>query len=208
MDEATFNGHMEHARHTYEQIIRLTGETPAEQLLRLYWLRPPETRRDLIRDLIYCSEEIAGAWDGLTLIAERLLRERPNEIPPELRQWIAERLATPPRERPTRRGQDPDALVGRDRAIVIAVKDLTERGMTATRNSNRYGAARASFKGGSACDAVGVALGMGYKNVERIWTGSASPVSPIYRGAHWPYRWTGTGQPVLRESEETTRTDQ
>ena len=42
---------------------------------------------------------------------------------------------------------------------------------------------RASAEGGSACDVVGVALGMGYKAVEKVWTSSKPSDRELLRNA-------------------------
>ena len=179
MREETFNAAVDIARDCLRQEHENWGATSAEGMARLYRRRDPNTRVAFIRDLVWCSEEIAFAWDSLNLIARDLLRDG-EQLPTELAEWVADRLDTN-RPRPSRRGQDPDAKVNRNRAVMVAVRHLTRQGMTATRNKG--GLNRACFEGGSACDAVGVAANLSYKTVESIWSESASPESPIYRFA-------------------------
>ena len=183
MDKATFQAAVETARDILQKFRESSGNTPAENLLHLYEFRPAEIREDLLRDLIWCSEEIAAAWDGLNLIAENLLQEG-NPLPPNLAKWVADRLAER-RPRPTKRGPDPDANLPRNLAVMVAVRQLVNHEMRPTRR-RRLVNNTACFKGGSACDAVGIAAGMSYKNVEAIWTPSASPESPIYRESPLP----------------------
>jgi len=175
-----------------EEAFREAGASPAELLANAYraWpvstsgplLRQMRTPEDYLSVLIWCSRKVAGAWDSVSLIAQDLLREG-ECLPPELAGWVADRLAGR-RPRPARRGRDPDENFERDWAIVDAVQWLVHNGFTATRGAIRDRAwlpAEACSEGGSACDAVAVAATMSYKNVERIWTKSAQPNSPIRR---------------------------
>ena len=187
MDRATFQDAVEAARDFLQKYTEFVGDTPAEALVRLYEYRPAELREDLLRDLIYSSTEIMAAWDGLNLIAEKLLLQG-ERLPPDLAGWVADRLALEPRRpRPTTRGQNPDANVPRNLAVMAAVRHLIKvnHWMKPTRRRKLVGN-EACFEGGSACDAVGIAAGLSYKNVEAIWTDSASPESPIYRNSPRP----------------------
>ena len=187
MDRATFQDAVEAARDFLQKYTEFVGDTPAEALVRLYEYRPAELREDLLRDLIYCSTEIMAAWDGLNLIAEKLLLQG-ESLPPDLARWVADRLAER-RPRPTTKGQNPDANVPRNLAVMAAVRHLVRmmvnQRMKPTRRRKLVGN-EACFEGGSACDAVGLAAGLSYKNVEAIWTDSASPESPIYRNSPPP----------------------
>ena len=184
MDEATFQTVVGIARQTIREETEFWGSTPAEGMALLYKRRSVETQEAFLRDLIWCSDEIAVAWDSLKLIARDLLRGG-ESLPAELAEWLAGMLAEE-KLRPTRKGQDPDGQVFRNRAIMVAVRYLTKLGFKATRNIRQKDThlPHCCFEGGSACDVVGVAEGMNYKAVERIWANSASPESPIYRFAY------------------------
>ena len=184
MDEATFQTVVGIARKTIREETEFWGSTPAEGMALLYKRRSVETREVFLRDLIWCSVKIAAAWDSLKLIARDLLRGG-ESLPAELAEWLAGMLAEE-KLRPTRKGQDPDGQVLRNRAIMVAVRHLTKLGINATRNIRQKDKhlPHCCFEGGSACDAVGVAEGMNYKAIERIWANSASPASPIYRSAY------------------------
>lgn len=177
MREETFLDAVEIARDIIQMTEEALGPSTAEAMARLWRDRSPSTRDAYLRDLIWCSEEIMLAWDSVSLIAQQLLRGG-ESLPAELAGWVADHLAGK-RPRPTRRGQDPDANLARDRGIVDALQWLAQNGFRATRSKNR--GSRASFEGGSACDAVGVAANLSYSGVERIWTKSAAPGSPIRR---------------------------
>ena len=203
MNEETFEAAVEVAR----DIIRDTEETFAEfgastpeLLARLYRDQPAEIQERNLHRLIWCSEEIVAAWDAVSRIAQDLLREE-GSLPPELAEWTADVLddvLAGRRPRPTKRGPDPDANLARDRAIVDAVQWLNQSGLKAMRNAIRNKdrlPTKACFEGGSACDAVGVAACMGYKNVERVWTKSAAPDSPIRRRKHVVVGFTNDSPP-------------
>ena len=184
MDEAAFKDAVEVARGIIDERLETNGETAAEWLGRLYELRPAELRGALLNDLMYCSTKIAAAWDGLELIAGKLRREG-QPFPPDLARWLQDR----PR-RPTKRGPDPDGDLPRKLAVAVAIRYLARCGwkpVTRKVPRNNKKLTLCCVEGGSACDVVGVAAGIGgYKNVERIWTESASPESAIYRNSPPP----------------------
>ena len=93
----------------------------------------------------------------------------------ELRTFVADTLE---KLKPSKVGKK---FMSRDMAICNAVCLIALEGFTPTRAKAK--GKRASAKGGSACDAVGVALerlkqGSGYDNVERIWSATEPK-------AHW-----------------------
>ena len=180
MDEKRFQEAVESVRNVLRQERELWGETPAEGLARLYKRSAPESRADFLREQLWCSNEIMASWDAVKLIAEDLLRDG-EPLLPELAEWVANVLADGEKSRPTQRGQDPDAKFNRNRSVMVAVRNLVSQGMTATRN--KAGVNHACFEGGSACDAVGLAVNLSYKTVESVWCDSASPDSPFYRWA-------------------------
>lgn len=177
------------ALHCLHSVEVLTGTTSADALARIFWLRPPDLRSDLITDLIYCAEEIPAAHDAMQHIATRLLRDG-TPLPADVARWVADVLEGR-RRRPARRGPDPDASVVRNIGIVSAIVHLTiTHGMKPTRNIAKGGAS-CSAAGGSACDVLGVALtqrgiNLSYRAVEKIWTDAKSPQSPVHREATRP----------------------
>ena len=180
MREETFQAAVDIARNVLRHECEAWGTTGAESMARLYKRRAVDSRESFLRDLVWCSEEITVAWDSLNLIAQDLLRAG-EPLPAQLAAWVADNLAGE-RSRPTGRGQDPDAKVSRNHAVMVAVRHLANQGITATRN--KPGLNRACLEGGSACDAVGIAANLSYKAVEGIWSASSSPQSPSFRFAY------------------------
>lgn len=115
-----------------------------------------------IRILIQQPENPKLAYETLLALSELLLREgRP--LPRALSVWIADHIAgrvTKPRE-----GGGPHAI----RDLLI------QHGVLAVARAHRLSPTRAESDGPkagdgkSACDAAGMAWGMNYKAVERIW---------------------------------------
>ena len=100
------------------------------------------------------------AWDALGIISKTLLRNG-KPLPPPLANWLANMLAGE-RRRPSRGA---DRTGTRDANIACTVSYIAnEYGLTPTRAGSGH-----AGQGQSACDAVGVAWGLGYKTVEKIW---------------------------------------
>ena len=185
VNKATFKKYVAFAVCILEVLCKEWGETVVDRLVHLYVLHV-EIRAVILRDLIRDSEVSTAAWDSLLRIVKHHYRER-TLLPPELADWHAEVLEKT-RRRPTTRGRDRCADAHRNYAIVIAVSQLiavthlSNRGLKATRN--RYQKSiwipECCYAGGSACDAVGVAVGrvfkefLCYKCIERLWTKRAS----------------------------------
>ena len=136
----------------------------------------------LLRGRIADSKRSADAWDALSLRAQRLLRDH-RPLPRELEVWLADYLKGE-RPRPTKRGAKQkfhtrDALIRTWIATVIAFENPP--GICATRNEAK-GGEEPGFNGGSACDAIGVALNnieiessprpkrLTYAAIEKVWT--------------------------------------
>ena len=129
-------------------------EDGGDYALRSWWL--PKADR---------SSEL---WDSMKLTAARYLRDR-EPIPDALLDWLVEVLEGK-RKKPGKR-PGPKPFTFRKIWIMGAVNALIQLGMNPTRTITRGETPCAH--GGSACDAVGVALGkmnisMSYKNVEKI----------------------------------------
>ena len=128
----------------------------------------------------------AASWDGVRLIALRMLRD-PEPLPFALASWVADVLedaSKPKKEKKRPRPRAPKKATPpvlhanylRDQLIAVSVLMLVNNGFTATRNKST---GRACFEGGSACDAVGVAFGlMGYKLIEGIWNARTVRLKP------------------------------
>lgn len=85
-----------------------------------------------------------------------------GDLSPKLRAFVADKLEE------VKSSQTGTKYSSRDMAILTAVVLLARDGFKPTRNKDKGG--QACAEGGSACDAIGDALGMGYSNIERIWT--------------------------------------
>ena len=182
MDRATFDEYVAFAGLMLVMVREGWGETLADGWVYCY-VNDEDRREDLLLELIVCSEEVKEAWDSLSLIAQGLLLER-KPLPHELADWLVQALEGT-RPQPKSRGKDPYANFFRNSAIVLAVSFLSRDSIRATRNGS--GPPECCYEGGSACDAVGMAVAeiyeepRSYKSIEGIWTESASPESHLSR---------------------------
>lgn len=118
----------------------------------------------LLALLFYSSSEEAWAWDALSAMAQSAVRDRTQPLPSQIAGWLADELAGH-RPRPTTGKM---TLVCRDLVVASTIELLRwSYDLKPTRSSDRGD--RCSAEGGSGCDAIGVALTLAYKNVERIW---------------------------------------
>ena len=151
---------------------RKRRDTIADVALEYYRRDTARGRKVFLRNLIGLSKYFQFAIDAVRRIGEDQLGKT-KRAPRELEIWMA-KTKVPKRPVFTARGPDPNTYVMRNRAINIAVSRLAKRpNMTATRNASRGEAC--TSKGGSACDAVGLAVErvynkkLDYKAIERIW---------------------------------------
>ena len=128
------------------------------------------------------SETSADDWDAISLVAQQLLRDH-KPLPEVLADWVADVVEDVPkkrddkkRARPTKRGAKQKNYT-RDENIrfwIYFARKTTDPPINPTRNKERAGKEPAGeescVEGGSLCDVVGVALGMKYATVEKIWT--------------------------------------
>ena len=145
----------------YRDALEAAGSTPVEQNAKFYRSHP-ET-------LINLSERSRTDWDALKLIVERL-RTRGEPLSPDLTDWAVDAFVGK-RPRPTARGKDPYAYRVRDWLIYKAIAELRTAGFYPTRGREKGAVGgKACAKGGSACDAVGMAFSLGYDVVsKKIW---------------------------------------
>ena len=164
MPELTFDEAVEGVK-LIQRVSEFAGHDMAEYIVTDYARAAPADRPTRLRDALHFSKQDGGTWDAVNSIAQQYLRSG-GPLPRELAEWITDRLEGK-QGRPGKQGQRPTTL--RDTVIASAVQALVKRGFRPTRNRP---SGRASAEGGSACDAVGVALDMGYKTVEGVWTDS------------------------------------
>ena len=154
MDEAEFDVAVATAKSVYGIVMYLLRDPPAS-LANL-------ARREF-------RSRVIPAW-----IAAAEDRDQRSRIAAEAVNRIDLRLNV---EAPTRRGPHPEKDADRNIAALAAMWFLSERlGLEPTmRNITQRKSAlpKACSKGGSVCDAVGVAMGWNYKNAERVWTDRA-----------------------------------
>ncbi|MXX70745.1 MAG: hypothetical protein F4106_09445 [Gemmatimonadetes bacterium] len=144
-----------------------------------YWLtleEHPDRAETEITALIECSQgpwkpgkgtiPPAMAWDAVWQIACRYIGDG-QSMPKPLRHWTIWRLAglnrhpRGPKAGPRKRG--------RDLMIRFAIQEVCERfDLPPTRNDEPAGESCCAA-GGSACDVVGEAVGLRFKNTVRIW---------------------------------------
>ena len=173
MDERKFSGLVQAIKDWFMPgHVPRWAQTPAETAAESYQrVLPPDVRAGFLDGLIARSADSRSAWDSVSLIAQGALR-RGESLPIGLAAWVADVLAER-RPRPTK-GKNTNA--NRDHIVTGAVAHVIERfGLTATRNGSRGESCTA--EGGSACDVVGAAANMGYKNVESKWLSYAKGIN-------------------------------
>ena len=168
MDEATFQGYVEFARLNFADYKRDLWKEPAKGRAYSYRILPPDGRGDFLSGLIEGSGETKLEWDSVSLIAQELLREG-EPLPAELAEYVADVLEG---KRP-RPNKGPMATSRRDATIFLAVDHVAQRfHLNPTRRRKpveREALPHCCAEGGSACDVVGAAFGVGYKVAERAW---------------------------------------
>ncbi len=126
----------------------------------------------------------SAVWDAIDRIAQAHLRSG-YPMPRELGEWDAARREGK-RPRPSKRGPKPKPV--RDKVIASTVQALVDRGFYPTghprlRMTSERTRGRASAVRGSACDTVGLAFGMNYKAVEKVWNNSTTSDRVLLRPA-------------------------
>ena len=165
------------------EIKKVAGGSPTETLVKSYYTLPsPHPVVEQLPVFLRLSREDRQAWDAVSAIAQQELRSS-KPLSPELAEWVADVLEGK-HKRPAKRGPDRHANILRDWRVVAAVQVLVDCGFRATRNSEKKGlrdGGKACAAGGSGCDAVGEAFGLGYKAVERIWLACPKPSRERFR---------------------------
>ena len=183
MDRPSFDEGVRLAERIDVEIKNITGGSPTETMVQGYYTLPPEHRVvELLPMLLRLSREDRHAWDAVSAIAQRELRSG-KPLSPELAEWVADVLEGK-HKRLAKRGPARNANLVRNLRVVAAVQALVDRGFRATRNSEKKGlrdGGKACAAGGSGCDAVGEAIGLGYKAVERIWLACPKPSRERFR---------------------------
>ncbi len=142
--------------------------SPVETNASIYKSLNASSQESEISYLITESQETQVAWDSLNQIAQDLLREG-KPLPPELAEWVADVLAdqwVEEKRKKERRRRRPRggarSLQNRNRQLCVLVSQLMCLfDFAATR--------RWEDPPESACDVVAAAVGLSYKQVERIW---------------------------------------
>ena len=194
-----FDKHVDDACAILRTERRKWGDTFADVALEYYRRDTAKGRKVFLRNLIGLSKSFQFAIDAVRRIGEDQLGKT-KRAPRELEIWMA-KTKVPQGPVYIARGREPNTNMIRNRAIIIAVSRLANRpNMTATRNASR--GEKCSFVGGSACDAVGLAVErvypkepkkkqpktkqrkneqITYKTIERIWferTSHSAATSP------------------------------
>ena len=181
MADFTFNEAVEVVR-LCQSVSQIGGGNLTDYAVNYYARSTPDRQEVLQKQWVPSSKTHRDTWDAVNGIAQGHLRAG-APMSRELAEWVADRLEGT-RQRPAKPGPSKGAKVTRDRLIASVVQALVDRGFRATRNPRlpmKTARAHASAEGGSACDAVGVALGMGYKAVEKVWTNSEPSARALLR---------------------------
>ena len=183
MDRPSFEEGVRLAERLGVEIKNIAGGSPTETMVQGYYTLPPEHRVvELLPMLLRLSREDRQTWDAVSVIGQRELRSG-KPLSPELAEWVADVLEGK-HKRPAKRGPDRHANLLRDWRVVAAVQVLVDCGFRATRNTEKKGlrdGGKACAAGGSGCDVVGEAIGLGYKAVERIWLACPKPSRERFR---------------------------
>ena len=183
MADFTFNEAVEVVR--LGQRVSLDGGHNLTDYAVNYYAQSTPDRREVLQKLwVPSSKTDRDTVDAVNRIAQGHLRAGAT-MSRELAEWVADRLEGT-RQRPAKPGPSKGAKAPRDKLIASIVQALVDRGFRATRNPRlpmKTARAYASAEGGSACDAVGVALDMGYKAVEKVWTNSDPSARELLRNA-------------------------
>ena len=181
MADFTFNEAVEVVR-LCQRVSLDGGHNLTDYAVNYYARSTPDRLEVLRKQWVPSSKTDRDTFDAVNRIAQDHLRAGAT-MSRELAEWVADRLEGT-RQRPAKPGASKGAKAPRDRLIASVVQALVDRGFRATRNPRlpmKTARAHASAEGGSACDAVGVALGMGYKAVEKVWTNSDPSARELLR---------------------------
>ena len=161
-----------------EYVARLekTG-TAADLELKFWRLGGRSEREDILFKCLSESARGKDAWHATRLIAQEMLRTG-APLPADLAKWVANYLEHPP-PKPPKGKQHYEAA--RDFSFRVLVLDVSLRsGLKAARSRDKGD--QCSLAAGSACDVVGLAMGIpGYPNAERIWMADDNPYLAYYR---------------------------
>ena len=148
------------------------GRTAAEFAAWRYRLarkNEPGSFRASMRENIASAEKFRSSWNELIEMSAECIRCG-DAMTPELKDFVIGVLLGTRKPPKWKKGESRSANGPRHTAVSQTVHRLEQEGFDPTRTSTK--GEEACAEGGSACDAVGVALGMQYKAVEGIWGSS------------------------------------
>ena len=151
----------------------VAGDLP--KFLALSYERTADEAEQLafLDELLVGSEIRKECWDAVNLIARRQLR-RGSSLPAALANWTKDVLADQSAERQKEKTRPRPAKGSRDgvrdQNVRLAIENLIARRSRQFKAMRSGGPRDACAEGGSACDVVGAAFGLNYKNTERIWS--------------------------------------
>ena len=170
MDEAEFNKGVETARHVMVNFRNDLLRTWTDE-------EPPEIRYDheefRPEALIQKSKTDTFEWEILKELTLGCL-DKGIRPPDDLIEWLVDVLDGK-LQRPTRK--QPDLKIHfRNAGAVYAVQALVDMGWQASRSKN--GQPKCCSEGGSAVDAVGHVLNLGFSTTDNIWSKRQDFLSP------------------------------
>ena len=126
-------------------------------------LDPHRQQGPYLRNWIAESKARRRAWDAMSQLAREHLRNR-QPLPDKLADWVADVLEGKCQRPPK---SDDDDAHKRVEIYLLIYHFIRLYDLTPTRGLN--GLSRCSAEGGTACDVVGAAAGLNYKNAEKYW---------------------------------------
>ena len=152
----------------FDDLVAL-AKRPLISPVGIYAIITDRQRGPYLRNRITESETSREAWDSLCLIARDLLKKG-HPLPEELGQWVAQvldDLVHPPAAQP--RPPTGDSNARKKVLIYMLIHSFVENfGLNPTRG-NATNLPECCAQGGTACDVVGRAANLNYKNAEKIW---------------------------------------
>ena len=170
-DEQVFNQAVMEAKHLLDVNREISGSSTAEVLktgLATVEFEGPAPRyRAWLFGYILGAQTQSIFWDALNLTAQDKLRNF-GTLPPLLALWIANVLDYENWARP--KDYEAQQSFTERCQIAFAVRLVMDKFDVDPTRRREIGGELCGYRGGSACDAVGIAANKhGYKTMERIW---------------------------------------